>query len=108
MRVLTDASSDDFARQKSVTLMLSFLYPFFTGTIGSFTVLFAKASTDLIVTTIEGDGDHSNQFDHPVPYLIVLATLAIGATQIHWLNRGLAKYNQLIIIPVFSGTCALR
>eukprot|EP01006_Ploeotia_vitrea_P045567 TRINITY_DN66953_c8_g2_i3.p1 TRINITY_DN66953_c8_g2~~TRINITY_DN66953_c8_g2_i3.p1 ORF type:complete len:651 (+),score=298.78 TRINITY_DN66953_c8_g2_i3:176-2128(+) len=80
-----------------VQLFLSFAYPAFSGLVGSVTVLLAKIGAELLKSSFEGH----NQFVYPSTWVICGGALVSGATQIHWINLGLKKFDQLVVVPAF-------
>jgi hypothetical protein len=73
---------------------LSIAYPLIAGMVGSFTALFAKSAISLAAS--------HNSFRDVRFYLMVAGVLIPGITQIHLLNMGLKKYDQILVIPVFA------
>ncbi|SPQ94764.1 unnamed protein product (mitochondrion) [Plasmodiophora brassicae] len=70
--------------------------------LGSFTVLFAKA-TSLLVRESFTPGE-PNYFTSPPLYITTLAMICIGSCQVHWLNIALRAYDQVVVVPVFAIT----
>jgi len=75
-------------------LFLSIAYPLAAGMVGSFTALFAKIAINLITAP---DG-----YTHISSYIFLVFVFPLGAFQIHLLNLGLNRYDQLLIVPVFA------
>ncbi|KRH92509.1 Drug/Metabolite Transporter (DMT) Superfamily, partial [Pseudoloma neurophilia] len=74
-----------------------FLYVALSGTIASFTTLFAKSFGEMVDQTILGD----NQFLYGVTYLFFTNIVIFTALQIYWLNKALRHYDALLVIPLF-------
>ncbi|CEP02636.1 hypothetical protein PBRA_002603 [Plasmodiophora brassicae] len=83
-------------------VFLSVALPACTGILGSFTVLFAKA-TSLLVRESFTPGE-PNYFTSPPLYITTLAMICIGSCQVHWLNIALRAYDQVVVVPVFAIT----
>jgi drug/metabolite transporter (DMT)-like permease len=77
--------------------LLSMAIPAFAGLIGSITVLLAKSVSETVRVSVEGD----NQFRYVSSYFLVVALFCCGATQIHWMNKGLQRYDQVVVVPTF-------
>lgn len=73
------------------------LYIALSGTIASFTTLFAKSFGEMVDQTILGD----NQFLNGVTYLFFTNIVIFTALQIFWLNKALRHYDALLSIPLF-------
>eukprot|EP00698_Gefionella_okellyi_P003137 TRINITY_DN12931_c0_g1_i1.p1 TRINITY_DN12931_c0_g1~~TRINITY_DN12931_c0_g1_i1.p1 ORF type:complete len:474 (-),score=99.18 TRINITY_DN12931_c0_g1_i1:235-1656(-) len=87
--------------KRAAPKLLPFGYPFAGGLIGSITVLFAKATSELVrVTLFEND----NQLVYGLSYAIIGAFLFCAISQLFFLNRSLARYDATYIIPVYYGT----
>lgn len=65
---------------------------------GTLTVLFAKATVNLLTVSIFED---QNQFVHPLSFVITIVTVITAGSQIYWINIGLARYDALLQIPIF-------
>jgi len=78
--------------------MLSALYPLLAGMIGSITLLSAKAAAEMVSEASTG---HS-EFSKGSAYLFFAIVGILGAIQIHILNLGLKKFDQIVVIPVFT------
>lgn len=74
-----------------------FLYVALSGTIASFTTLFAKSFGEMVDQTLLGD----NQFLYGVTYLFFTNIVIFTALQIFWLNKALRHYDALLSIPLF-------
>jgi hypothetical protein len=62
------------------------------------TVLFAKATVNLLTLSLfQGN----NQYIHFDSWVITAVTVVTAVLQIYWINLGLARYDALIQIPVF-------
>jgi uncharacterized membrane protein len=79
---------------------LPFAYPLTGGILGSITVMFAKASGELIKTSIF---DGLNQFVYGWTYLVLGVTAITAVGQVFFLNRSLKKYDATYCIPVYYG-----
>jgi hypothetical protein len=78
--------------------LLRFSYPGLAGSIGGFTAAYAKASIELIKTSILGD----NQFTHIGTYFIIFVMGGSVCLQIKFLNAGLKRYETMYIVPVYQ------
>ena len=78
--------------------LLRFSYPGLAGSIGGFTAAYAKASIELIKTSILGD----NQFTHIGTYFIIFMMGGSVCLQIKFLNAGLKRYEAMYIVPVYQ------
>jgi hypothetical protein len=78
-------------------------YPLLAGIIGSYTQLFAKAASEMIAATSNGN----NQFKTVGPYLMIFCVLLFGGTQIHLVNMGLKTSDQMVVIPTFVVSLSL-
>jgi len=76
---------------------LGVAYAILGGMIGSITALTAKAFLEMMKESFSEE----NQFLSPAPYLCFLLVLVLGGTQIHFLNMGLRRFDQLLTVPVF-------
>jgi hypothetical protein len=74
------------------------LYPILSGLLGAQSVLFAKATAELIKLSLGG----TNQFTSPGTYLIVMCMVLFIFNQIHWLAQGLKWFDAIFIVPVFQ------
>jgi energy-converting hydrogenase Eha subunit C len=74
--------------------VLSVVYPLLAGMIGSITLLSAKGAADVVKS--------GNDFGQVATYMFFLLVLILGPTQIHVLNLGLKKFDQIVVIPVFT------
>ncbi|KAJ0406689.1 hypothetical protein ATCC90586_008106 [Pythium insidiosum] len=71
------------------------------GTFGGQSVLLAKSTVELLKSAIWGNGG-SAVFTRPAPYFIVFGLFLCLACQVHFLNGGLARFDALIVIPVYQ------
>ncbi|KAA0165204.1 hypothetical protein FNF27_07695 [Cafeteria roenbergensis] len=77
-----------------------FSYAAISGIAGAQSVLFAKTCVELVTGAIAGSGA---AFLTYVPTYAVLLAMALTITlQIYWLNCGLARWDALYNVPVFS------
>eukprot|EP00980_Cylindrotheca_fusiformis_P024045 scaffold11455_cov94-Cylindrotheca_fusiformis.AAC.1 len=80
------------------TRILRFTYPALAGSIGGNTAVFAKASIELVKTTIKGD----NQFIYGGTYLMIFLMVVCVLGQLKFLNGGLKRYESLFVVPVYQ------
>eukprot|EP00547_Thalassionema_nitzschioides_P000843 CAMPEP_0194199308 /NCGR_PEP_ID=MMETSP0156-20130528/376_1 /TAXON_ID=33649 /ORGANISM="Thalassionema nitzschioides, Strain L26-B" /LENGTH=302 /DNA_ID=CAMNT_0038924189 /DNA_START=285 /DNA_END=1193 /DNA_ORIENTATION=- len=78
--------------------VLRFTYPALAGSIGGNTAIYAKASVELIKTTIAGN----NQFIYFGTYVILALVVLCLSGQLYFLNSGLARYESLFVVPVYQ------
>lgn len=78
--------------------VLRFTYPVLAGSIGGNTAIYAKASVELIKTTIRGE----NQFIYLGTYVMLALVLLCVTGQLYFLNSGLARYESLFVVPVYQ------
>jgi hypothetical protein len=78
--------------------LLCILYPSLAGMIGSITLLSAKFFAEIVKSLFKGN----NEFTKFPVYLSGILVLSLGALQIHILNLGLKRFDQIIVIPAFS------
>ncbi|GLD93139.1 hypothetical protein PINS_up001731 [Pythium insidiosum] len=71
------------------------------GTFGGQSVLLAKSTVELLKSAIWGSGG-SAVLTRPAPYFIVFGLFLCLACQVHYLNGGLARFDALIVIPVYQ------
>ena len=69
-----------------------------SGILGAQSVMFGKAVSELISTTISGD----NQLFNPLFYLFLIAMLACVFGQLHFLAIALNFFDALYVVPVFQ------
>lgn len=70
------------------------------GTLGGETLIFAKTSSELVKNAIlKGEFD---DLRNPISILAVIMTIVTALTQLHVLNTGLAKFEALIVVPVYQ------
>lgn len=81
-----------------VKWFLPFAYAALGGLTASLTVLFAKATANLVNATFV---DKINQFTEFSSWAIVGVTVFTAVSQIYWINRGLQRYDALLQIPAF-------
>jgi hypothetical protein len=75
-------------------------YTAIAGSLGGETMLFAKTSSEIVKNAIL-----EHQFDdmkNPFIYLAIIMTITLAVTQLHVLNTGLAKFEALMVIPVYQ------
>lgn len=71
----------------------------FAGLVGSQTVLFVKASSEVVKYSFAHP--ENNAFLRPLPYFLVLIAITSAITQVHALNVGLKHFKALYVVPVF-------
>jgi len=74
-----------------------FCEPTFAGLVGSQTVLFVKASSELVKYSFA----HDNQFVSPLPFFVCAVAVCSALTQVHFLNVGLRTFNATYVVPIF-------
>jgi hypothetical protein len=75
-------------------------YTAIAGSLGGETMIFAKTSSEIVKNSIL-----EHQFDdmkNPFIYLAIIMTITLAVTQLHVLNTGLAKFEALMVIPVYQ------
>lgn len=82
----------------SRTRILRFAYPALAGSIGGNTAVYAKASIELVKTTIKG----SNQFIYGGTYFLIFLMIVCVLAQLKFLNGGLKRYESLYVVPVYQ------
>lgn len=81
-----------------VRYLLPLSYASLGGLMATVTVLFAKATVNLLsISIFQGN----NQYSHFDAWLITGITVVTACLQIYWINMGLARYDALLQIPVF-------
>ena len=70
------------------------------GVFGGCSVLLGKSTAELVKNVIQGEDDGA--FKHLAPYLIVGGMLVSLLMQITILNKGLEKFNALLMVPVYQ------
>lgn len=80
------------------TRLLRFTYPALAGSIGGNTAVYAKASIELVKTTIKGD----NQFIYGGTYFLIILMVVCVVGQLKFLNGGLKRYESLFVVPVYQ------
>ena len=78
--------------------LLRFSYPAMAGSIGGLTAAYAKASIELIKTSIVGE----NQFVYFQTYGVIFLMVFSVICQIKFLNAGLERYEAMYIVPVYQ------
>ena len=78
--------------------LLRFSYPAMAGSIGGITAAYAKASIELIKTSILGE----NQFVYFQTYGVIFLMVFSVICQIKFLNAGLERYEAMYIVPVYQ------
>jgi hypothetical protein len=78
--------------------LLRFSYPALAGSIGGITAAYAKASIELIKTSILGN----NQFRFVGTYVIISIMILSVTMQIKFLNAGLKRYEAMYVVPVYQ------
>jgi hypothetical protein len=79
-------------------MVLCIVYPLLAGMIGSITLLSAKIIAEIVKSAALGNPE----FAKFSTYFFLFLVVALGASQIHVLNLGLRKFDQIVVIPVFS------
>ncbi|CAB9511629.1 NIPA-like protein 2 [Seminavis robusta] len=71
------------------------------GCFGGETILLAKSSSELVRNALVNQqfDDWTTSF---IPYLFVAGMIVCVLTQVHLLNTGLAKFDTLVVVPVFQ------
>lgn len=82
----------------SRTRILRFAYPALAGSIGGNTAVYAKASIEMVKTTIKG----SNQFIYFGTYFLIFLMIVCVLAQLKFLNGGLKRYESLYVVPVYQ------
>mmetsp|Transcript_39676 Transcript_39676/g.95848 ORF Transcript_39676/g.95848 Transcript_39676/m.95848 type:complete len:456 (-) Transcript_39676:173-1540(-) len=82
----------------SRTRLLRFAYPALAGSIGGNTAVYAKASIELVKTTIKG----TNQFIYVGTYFLIILMIVCVVAQLKFLNGGLKRYESLYVVPVYQ------
>lgn len=82
------------------TTSIRLAYPVLSGVFGAQSILFSKAAAELVERSIHGD----SQFGSPVLYVSAILAIAAIAGQLHFLTKGLQKYDAMFVIPVFQAT----
>jgi hypothetical protein len=70
------------------------------GSLGGQTIIFAKTSSELVKNAIL-----KKEFDdlmNPISYMAMIMTVVTAVTQLHVLNTGLAKFEALVVVPVYQ------
>lgn len=68
------------------------------GLMATLTVLFAKATVNLVsLSLFQG----SNQYVYFSSWVLTIFTIFTAVSQVYWINMGLARYDALLQIPVF-------
>lgn len=80
------------------TRLLRFTYPALAGSIGGNTAVYAKASIELVKTTIKGN----NQFKFGGTYFMIALMIVCVVAQLKFLNGGLKRYESLYVVPVYQ------
>jgi magnesium transporter len=71
------------------------------GCFGGQTILFAKSASELVKTALVS-GNYQDWTTSPLPYLFVLGMIGTVLTQVNFLNTGLAKFDALVVVPVYQ------
>lgn len=78
-------------------------YVFLSSFIASFTTLSIKSLSEIIQKTVSGE----NQFVYFVSYFFIFTLCICTFGQIYWLNRGLKRFDALLVVPLFHITWTL-
>lgn len=70
------------------------------GCIGGWNIIFAKGTSELIQNAI-ATKDPTDWTTHPLPYLFLIGLVASVTGTLTFLNLGLAKFEALIVLPVY-------
>ena len=71
------------------------------GCFGGCSVLLAKSTAELVKNALFENG--ADAFEHsPVPYIIMTLMICCLLTQITILNKGLSRFNALLMVPVYQ------
>lgn len=73
-------------------------YGLLAGAMGGQSVMFAKATVELLKAALVGEPIMMT----PTPYVVGILTVALLLTQLSILNRGMAEYDALVLIPVYQ------
>jgi len=96
-----DAGSSETPKPDKIELIRYVVHRFCSsalgGALGSTTVLSAKASIGLILTSLGGE----QQFDRGESWGLLLWTLASGVAQIYILIRAVGLFDNLFVIPIY-------
>lgn len=71
------------------------------GCFGGQCILFAKSSSELVKNTVI-NGTYDDWTTSFVPYIFIVGMFFTVMTQMTFLNTGLAKFDALIVVPVFQ------
>ena len=71
------------------------------GAFGGLTLLFAKSSSEILQHAVLS-GNFADWTSGPLPYLFLLGMVACVALQLHHLNKGLARFEALLVVPVYQ------
>jgi len=75
-------------------------YTALAGSLGGETLIFAKSSSELVKNAImKGEFDELRNI---IPIMAIIMTIVTALTQLHVLNTGLAKFEALVVIPVYQ------
>jgi len=75
-----------------------FGYPCLSGMVGAQDVLFAKSVAELIKSSVKG----TNQFIYYETWALLFLMITFCLLQLHFLAKGLEKFDAVYIIPVFQ------
>ncbi|WUR04871.1 putative magnesium transporter [Vairimorpha necatrix] len=79
------------------------MYVLLSSFIASFTTLCIKSLAEIIDKTISEE----NQFKYFVTYVFIGGLVLCTFGQIYWLNRGLKRYDALLVVPIFHITWSI-
>ena len=75
-------------------------YTALAGSLGGETLIFAKSSSELVKNAImKGEFDELRNI---IPIMAIIMTIVTALTQLHVLNTGLAKFEALVVVPVYQ------
>ncbi|GKT36594.1 Magnesium transporter NIPA like protein [Aduncisulcus paluster] len=78
--------------------LLRLIIPFIAGLFGGFSVLFSKCLGELLTFTFTYD---ENQFNHAVPWIIMVGAVFVTILQVHFQNIGLILFTATYFVPAF-------
>lgn len=71
------------------------------GCFGGQCILFAKSSSELVKNMVVKGATH-DWTSSPLPYIFLVGMLGTVMTQMSFLNTGLAKFEALVVVPVYQ------
>lgn len=76
-------------------------YTGIAGCFGGETILFAKSASELVKNALVS-GRYDDWTSSPLPCLFVICMIGCVLTQVNFLNTGLAKFDALLVVPVYQ------